>query len=119
MSEDRGMDVLRLEVRQFAEERDWQPFQTPKDLAIGVSVEAADLLAVFQRLTTDDVEAVASMGATWQAAREMADILLHLVRLADVLGVDLVAAARDKLRINAQRYPIDQAHGTSGPPPRT
>jgi NTP pyrophosphatase (non-canonical NTP hydrolase) len=121
MSEDRGvdaLDVLRVEIRHFAEERDWQSFHSPKDLAIGISIEAAELLAVFEWRTAGDVEAPASMGTTWQAAREMADIMIRLVRLADILGVDLVTAARDKLRLDAQRYPVDRAHGTSVPPPR-
>ena len=114
MSEDRGMDaldVLRLEARRFAEERDWQSFHTPKNLAIAVSIEAGELLQVFQWLGAGDVESVASAGTTWQAAREMADVLINLVRLADVLGVDLAAAAHDKLRIDARRYPVDQAGG--------
>jgi NTP pyrophosphatase (non-canonical NTP hydrolase) len=122
MSEDRGMDALdglRLEVRQFAEERDWQSFRTPKNLAIEISVEAGELLAVFQPRTTGEIEGVPSMGTTWQAAREMADVLINLVRLADVLGVDLVTVARDKLCLDARRYPVDRAHGTSVPPPRT
>jgi NTP pyrophosphatase (non-canonical NTP hydrolase) len=83
-----ALDVLRLEARRFAEERDWQSFHTPKNLAIAVSVEAGELLEVFQWLADGDVESLASAGTTWQAAREMADVLINLVRLADVLGVD-------------------------------
>src|SRR5205823_2071261 len=107
-----SLEDLRVKVRSFATERDWQRFHTPKNLAMAVTVEAAELLEVFQWLSGDEAQAVAAGGPARAAAEaEMADVLIYLVRLADVLGVDLLAAAHDKLQVNAQHYPIGEARG--------
>lgn len=107
-----GLTELRDALRRFAALRDWEQFHTPKNLAIALSVEASELLEHFQWLT--DAES-ANLDAT-QLARvreELADVLLYLVRLADRLDVDLLAAARDKIALNAQKYPADKARGSS------
>jgi len=103
---------LRDALRRFAAERDWQQFHTPKNLAIALSVEASELLEHFQWLSDAESQ---SLDAT-QLARvrdEIADVLLYLVRLADRLDVDLLAAARDKLAVNAKKYPADKSRGSS------
>jgi len=103
---------LRDALRRFAAERDWQQFHTPKNLAIALSVEASELLEHFQWLSDAESQ---SLDAT-QLARvrdEIADVLLYLVRLADRLDVDLLAAARDKLALNAKKYPADKSRGSS------
>ena len=106
------LDELTARVRAFAEARDWQQFHTPKNLAIALSVEASELLEHFQWLSDAESQ---SLDAT-QLARvrdEIADVLLYLVRLADRLDVDLLAAARDKLAVNAKKYPADKSRGSS------
>ena len=96
------LDELRLALRRFAAERDWEQFHTPKNLASALSVEAAELLENFQWLTAE--QSAAPDEVTLARVRdEMADVLLYLVRLADVLDVDLVSAARSKIARNAQR----------------
>ena len=103
---------LRDALRRFAAERDWQQFHTPKNLAIALSVEASELLEHFQWLSDAESQ---SLDAT-QLARvrdEIADVLLYLVLLADRLDVDLLAAARDKLALNAKKYPADKSRGSS------
>ena len=103
---------LRDALRRFAAERDWEQFHTPRNLATALSVEAAELLEPFQWLT--DEQSCGLAPQTLASVREeMADVLLYLVRLADVLDVDLLAAARDKMVLNAQKYPIDKARGNS------
>ena len=103
---------LRDALRRFAAERDWEQFHSPKNLAIALSVEAAELLEHFQWQTE---AASASLDAAQiEAVRdEMADVLLYLIRLADKLEVDLLAAAAHKIGVNARKYPIDKARGSS------
>ncbi len=106
------LHALRDALRRFAAEREWEQFHTPKNLAIALSVEASELLERFQWLTADESAALDD-NALARVREEMADVLLYLVRLADVLGVDLLAAARDKMVLNAKKYPVDKARGNS------
>jgi NTP pyrophosphatase (non-canonical NTP hydrolase) len=103
---------LRDALRAFAVERDWDRFHTPKNLAAALAVEAAELLEPFQWLSPEESAALTPEQLT-AVREEMADVLLYLVRLADRLGVDLLAAARDKLHRNAERYPVDKARGNA------
>lgn len=103
---------LRDRQRRFAADRDWQQFHAPKNLAMALSVEAAELLEHFQWLTEDASRRLSEEDLT-KVREELADVLLYLVRLADELGVDLAAAARDKIELNARKYPVDKARGTS------
>lgn len=89
----------------FNAERDWEQFHTPKDLAMQVSVEAAELLELFLWKTADDPV------ADDRAREELADVFLTLVNLSSKLGVDLMAAAEAKLARNAERYPVELARG--------
>ncbi|MFO1397401.1 MAG: nucleotide pyrophosphohydrolase [Burkholderiales bacterium] len=107
-----SLDALRDALRAFAAERDWEQFHSPKNLAMALSVESAELLEVFQWLTEAESRALAP-AAHAAAADEIADVLLYLVRLADALGIDPLAAAERKMRANAQKYPADKARGTS------
>ena len=103
---------LTTQVRDFANARDWQPFHSPKNLATAMTVEAGEVLEHFQWLTEAESE---SLGAEKrrEVELELADVLIYLVRLADRLGVDLIAAAARKIAINAQKYPVDQAKGSN------
>jgi dCTP diphosphatase len=103
---------LRDELRQFASDRDWEQFHTPKNLAIALSVEAAELLEHFQWLTPEESQHLPAEKSN--AIRlEIADVLLYLVRLADRLGIDLAASAFDKVAINAKKYPVALSKGSS------
>lgn len=95
---------LRARTRQFALERDWAPYHTPKNLAMALSVEAAEVVEHFQWLPSG---AAGELDAASRAAvrHELADVLLYLVQLADQLDVDLHAAALDKMALNAVKYP--------------
>ncbi len=107
-----SIDDLTNAVRNFAEERDWAQFHSPKNLASALIVEAGELLEPFQWLS--DAESRALPPAKRQAvAEEMADVLLYLVQLSSALGIDLLDAARAKLQGNAARYPVERARGTS------
>jgi NTP pyrophosphatase (non-canonical NTP hydrolase) len=104
------LDALTGRVRAFAAERAWEPFHTPKNLAMALAGEVGELLAELQWLTPDESAAVMDdehLGPRVRA--EIGDVMIYLVRLADVLGLDLVEAARDKLADSARRYPPEPA----------
>ena len=102
---------LRDSLRRFADERDWNRFHSPKNLASALSVEAAELLERFQWLTEDQSKALPPAELE-KVRQEMADVLNYLVRLADKLDVNLIDAARDKIALNAQKYPVEKARGS-------
>lgn len=97
--------------RQFAADRDWEQFHSPKNLAAALSVEAAELLEIFQWLSEDQSAALTPKQLS-AAREEIADVFLYLLRISDRLGIDLVAAADQKLARNAEKYPVDRARGS-------
>lgn len=103
MSTDALQDLARS-LQQFADERDWQPFHSPKNLASALVVEAGELLEHFQWLTEDQSRQL-DAGRKQAVAHEMADVLMYLVQLSSSLHIDLVEAARAKMVLNAQKYP--------------
>jgi dCTP diphosphatase len=107
-----SLDTLRQHLRAFAAARAWERFHTPKNLAMALSVETAELLEPFQWLTAEQSQNLSP--AQREAVRqEIADVLIYLTRLADLLDIDLLQAAADKLVINAHKYPADTAHGNA------
>ncbi len=108
------MDELIRRVLAFRDERDWKPFHNPKDLAISICLEAAELLEHFQWKTPAEVEAFLRDETNRQrVGQEMADVLILLISFADAVGLDLVAAAQLKLEENARKYPVERARGTA------
>ena len=107
-----GLARLRDSLRQFAAERDWDQFHSPKNLAMALAVEAAELLERFQWMTEEDSKRLPPAELA-RVREEMADVLNYLVRLADKLDVDLLEAARDKVALNAQKYPVEKSRGNS------
>lgn len=106
------IESLQKVLREFAAERDWDQFHSPKNLATALAVEAAEILEHFQWLTEEQSCSLPEPKRD-EAAEELADVLLYLVRLSDKLGIDLMAAATDKLRKNAAKYPIEKSKGKS------
>jgi dCTP diphosphatase len=103
---------LRDQLRQFAAERDWDQFHSPKNLAAALSVEAAELLEPFQWLSEEQSRTLPPESLE-QVTHELADVFLYLIRLADRLEVDLVAAATRKIELNARKYPVDKSRGSA------
>ena len=93
----------------FREERDWSKFHNPKDLALSISLEAAELLEVFQ-WSGADLEVRQKAG---KARDELADIVIYCIYMADRLDVDLAEAISDKIDMNRVKYPIDKSRGNS------
>lgn len=106
------LEQLAQRLREFAAARAWDPFHSPKNLAMALVAEAGELAAEFQWLTEDqsrapDPDQLARIRA------ESADVLIYLVRLADKLGVDLIAAAYAKIAENEHRYPAEKVRGSA------
>jgi NTP pyrophosphatase (non-canonical NTP hydrolase) len=101
-------------LREFAEARDWEQFHSPKNLVMALSGEVGELTEIFQWMTEADSRHAASSPKTAAAVREeLADVALYLIRLADILGVDLNAAVTGKLASNAIKYPVEASRGVS------
>ena len=106
------IDALQQRLAEFAAERDWEQFHSPKNLAMALAAEAGELVEVFQWLTETE-SANLDAAQKQAAAHELADVLIYLVRLADRLEVDLDIAVTDKIRINAGKYPVALAKGSA------
>ena len=103
---------LKDQIRHFVEERDWEQFHTPKDLAIGLSVEAAELLEHFRFQSEAEVEEkLADKASLKDIGHELADVLYFVLLMCDRFGLDAAATLEEKLAISAARYPIAQARG--------
>ena len=109
MTETRFEDLSRR-LAEFAAARDWEQFHSPKNLAMALAAEAGELLEHFQWLSEAE-SAELKPEALDAVALELADVQVYLVRLADRLGIDLVAAAHRKIDLNAEKYPADKARG--------
>ncbi|MBD9469488.1 nucleotide pyrophosphohydrolase [Pseudoxanthomonas sp. PXM01] len=106
------VQALQTALRQFAEERDWGQFHTPRNLAASLSIEAAEVLEHFQWLTDQQSQDL-SPEQREKVALEIADVLLYLLQLSDKLQIDPVEAAQRKLALNAAKYPVEKAKGSS------
>jgi dCTP diphosphatase len=106
------LDQLAQQLRQFVQERDWDQFHSPKNLAMALTVEAAELQELFQWLTEEQSKRPAP--ETLEAVKdELADVFLYTLRMAQVLGVDLLEAAEAKMVKNVRKYPVEKARGNS------
>lgn len=93
--------------RKFIQERDWVRFQTPKNLAMALSVEAAELVEIFMWLTEKQSISLKEQQLN-AAADEIADIFIYLLRIADVLGIDLIKSADKKMQKNGEKYSVEK-----------
>ncbi len=104
-----SFDELKKEVTSFRDERNWKQFHNPKDLAICISIEAAELLEIFQWSGKDlEVE-----GKRDKIEEELADVFMYCMLLADNRGMDIEEIVRKKLEVNRKKYPIEKSYGKS------
>lgn len=101
---------LQARIRDFVNQRDWSQYHSPKNLSMALSVEAAELVEIFQWLTEQQSQQLDGEKRQ-QAADELADIFYYLLRIADVMDIDLVQALGNKMQKNQQKYPADQVRG--------
>lgn len=108
-----SLQQLTEQLAEFARERDWEQFHSPKNLSMALIAEAAELVEHFQWLS--EAQSHTLSAEKLEAVRlELADIQIFLIRIADQLGVDLVRAAQDKMRINEARFPVEKVRGKAG-----
>ncbi|MCB1829268.1 MAG: nucleotide pyrophosphohydrolase [Chromatiaceae bacterium] len=105
-----SLEALNRRLKNFARERDWEQFHSPKNLSMALIAECAELVEHFQWLSEAQSQAL-SIEKKEQVALELADILIYLVRIAERLDIDLLAAANQKVAINEQRYPAAKVYG--------
>ena len=106
------LDTLKHQLRKFADQRDWNQFHSPKNLCMALGVEVSELTEHFQWLTQEQSRNLPPHKLD-EVATELADTLLYLVRLADKLEIDLMAAALAKIKLNEQKYPVEKSRGNS------
>jgi NTP pyrophosphatase (non-canonical NTP hydrolase) len=106
------IQIICRKLQSFADERDWGKFHTPKNLAMATAKEAAELMEHFQWKTPEES---ASLDDRTRLAvgEEIADVFLYLIRLADLLGIDVVAEAHSKIEKNRAKYPVEKSRGNA------
>ncbi len=108
----KDLQQLKLYLRNFAAERDWQQFHSPKNLSMALTVEAAELLEQFQWLSEEQSKSL-SADQRQAVSDEIADIQVYLVRLADQLDIDILQAVTRKTALNEAKYPAEQVRGSA------
>jgi NTP pyrophosphatase (non-canonical NTP hydrolase) len=106
------IQALKQQLREFADTRDWNQFHSPKNLAMALSVEAAEIVEHFQWLTEEQSKNLPQEKLE-EVSSELADTLLYLVRLADKLDIDLMTAAHAKIERNSEKYPVELSRGNA------
>jgi len=106
------INTLKHQLREFADTRDWNQFHSPKNLSMALSIEAGEIMEHFQWLTQEQSKDLPADKLD-EVASELADTLLYLIRLADKLDIDLLAAAQNKIKLNGQKYPVEKSRGNA------
>jgi len=102
------MQELKNQIKEFIQVRDWEQYHAPKNLAMALNVETAEILEIFQwkdteqKLTVEEQEAL---------SQEIGDVLIYLIELADKVGIDIIKAAKQKLALNEKKYPAEKVKG--------
>lgn len=105
---------LKQKVAAFIQERDWEQYHNPKDLSMSISIEAAELMELFQWKNAAEVEAARKdPKALEKVKEELADVITYSLALANTLEIDVSEAVEDKLRKNAEKYPVHKAKGSN------
>lgn len=107
------LTALRVEIDHFSEVRDWGQFHTPKNLSMAISVEASELMEIFQWQVGHEDFASLSGSKKEAVAHEVADVFIYLMRFCSVTGIDPLKAAQEKLKLNDAKYPADLVKGNS------
>ncbi|AKR43453.1 nucleotide pyrophosphohydrolase [Methylophilus sp. TWE2] len=107
-----SIDALRARVNAFVEERDWAQFHSPKNLAMAMIVEAAEVVEHFQWMTEADSRQL-DEETRQKVGQELADTFVYLLRIAEVCGINLIQAANAKIDLNAQKYPVEKCKGSN------
>ena len=114
MSENLDVTILKERIRFFAKERDWEQFHSPKNISMALSVEASELVEIFQWLTEKQSHEIINNDKKLSDIKdEIADILVYAVRISDLLGINIVDAIDQKIVKNIEKYPADLVRGSA------
>lgn len=109
------LGALRLAVHQFVAERDWVRYHSPKNLAMSIAIEAAEIMEHFQWLSTEEAaERMGDAAARAEVADELADVLIYCLSFANSSGIDISQSIQQKLARNQVRFPVERVHGRLG-----
>ena len=106
------LDDLKEKIRKFVEDRDWDQYNTPKNLSMALIAECGELVEHFQWLTEEQSTQVPAENLE-EISHELADVFVYLLRLSDKLGIDLVEAVNRKMLLNEEKYPADKVRGSA------
>ena len=106
------LDALKLKIRKFVEERDWDQYNTPKNLSMALIAECGELVEHFQWLSEEQSSQL-SAESLQEVSHELADVFVYLLRLSDKLDIDLVEAVNCKMILNEAKYPAEEVRGSA------
>jgi NTP pyrophosphatase (non-canonical NTP hydrolase) len=107
------LEKIKLELRRFTKERDWEQFHDPKNLSMALSVEVAELVEIFQWSKSGGLDEIKDPETKEAIQKEIADIFNYLLKLVDLMDIDLEKVALEKIQENAKKYPIEKFKGIS------
>ena len=100
------LEKVKRKLKEFSDERDWDQFHNPKNLAMALSVEVSELVEIFQWLTSEESKNLSSKDLE-SAKEEIADIMIYLLRLSEKLNINIDEAVKEKIEINKTKYPVE------------
>ena len=107
-----NIELIQKRLSKFAQDRDWEQFHTPKNLTMALSVEASELVEIFQRLTPEQSNNLTDKQMA-SIKEEIADVAIYLLRLCDVLDIDIESSVMDKIKVNSDKYPVNLSKGNA------
>jgi dCTP diphosphatase len=114
MTDSLDIDLIKKDFRNFVNEREWSQYQTPKNIAMAMSVEASEIVEIFQWLTEQEsFDTKNNPEKKQDISYEIADVILYLIRLSDLLDINIAQAVKQKFEINKAKYPVDKVKGSS------
>ena len=111
--ENLNLDVIKEKLKQFSKERDWEQYHSPKNLAMALSVEVAELVEIFQWSNDGGIKEVENEQTRKEIEEEIADIFNYLVKFVDLMDIDLEKISLEKIQKNDEKYPVDKSKGNS------
>lgn len=107
-----NIELIQKRLSKFAQDRDWEQFHTPKNLTMALSVEASELVEIFQWLTPEQSNNLTDKQMA-SIKEEIADVAIYLLRLCDILDIDVESSIMDKIKVNSDKYPVNLSKGNA------
>tara|TARA_B100000768_G_C11256223_1_gene366519 strand:+ start:61 stop:423 length:363 start_codon:yes stop_codon:yes gene_type:complete len=111
--ENLNLDIIKEKLNQFSKERDWEQYHSPKNLAMALSVEVAELVEIFQWSNDGGIKEVENEQTRKEIEEEIADIFNYLIKFVDLMDIDLEKISLEKIQKNHEKYPVEKSKGNS------